>query len=65
MGLSGVSPMSLLLILGIIMVLFGTSRLKTIGQDLGTAIREFKKALNDESSNKPKSLNAENTSQKS
>ncbi|CAM3079523.1 TatA protein(twin arginine translocation) [Legionella steigerwaltii] len=48
MGLSGISPLSLLLILVIIIALFGTSKLKTIGTDLGEAIRNFRKALNEE-----------------
>lgn len=49
MGLSGISPLSLLLILIIIIALFGTSKLKTIGSDLGEAIKNFRKALNDDS----------------
>ncbi len=47
MGLSGISPLSLLLILAIIIALFGTSKLKTIGTDLGEAIKNFRRALND------------------
>ncbi|MGL5742653.1 MAG: twin-arginine translocase TatA/TatE family subunit [Legionella sp.] len=48
MGLSGISPLSLLLILIIIIALFGTSKLKTIGTDLGEAIRNFRKSLNED-----------------
>jgi sec-independent protein translocase protein TatA len=48
MGLSGISPLSLLLILVIIIALFGTAKLKTIGTDLGEAIKNFRKALNEE-----------------
>lgn len=48
MGLSGVSPLSLLLILAIVITLFGTSKLKTLGSDLGEAIKNFKQALNDD-----------------
>ena len=51
MGLSGISPLSLLLILIIVVALFGTSKLKTIGTDLGEAIKNFRKALNDEPGN--------------
>ena len=54
MGLSSIRPLSLLLILAIIIVLFGTSKLKTIGTDLGEAIRNFRKALNDEQPQTPK-----------
>ncbi|KGP64028.1 preprotein translocase subunit TatA [Legionella norrlandica] len=49
MGLSGISPLSLLLILVIIIALFGTSKLKTIGSDLGEAIKNFRKAMNSDS----------------
>ena len=48
MGLSGISPLSLLLILIIIVTLFGTSKLKTIGSELGGAIKNFRRALNDD-----------------
>jgi sec-independent protein translocase protein TatA len=54
MGLSGISPLSLLLILAIIIALFGTSKLKTIGSDLGHAIKNFRKAMNDDHFNDPK-----------
>ncbi len=48
MGLSGISPLSLLLILIIIITLFGTSKLKSLGTDLGEAIKNFRRALNDD-----------------
>lgn len=48
MGLSGISPMSLLLILLIIIALFGTHKLKNLGTDLGHAIKNFRQALNDD-----------------
>ena len=48
MGLSGISPMSLLLILLIILALFGTKKLKTIGTDLGHALKHFRQALKDD-----------------
>ena len=47
MGLSGISPMSLLLILLIVLALFGTSKLKSIGNDLGQAIKSFRKAMDE------------------
>lgn len=46
--LNSVSPGSLLLTFLVVMVLFGTKKLKTIGEDLGTAVRSFRKALNGE-----------------
>lgn len=47
MGFSGISPLSLLLILLIVVALFGTSKLKSLGSDLGTAIKNFRRAMND------------------
>ena len=51
MGLSGISPISLLLILLIVVALFGTKRIKHLGSDLGEAIKNFKHAVNDEKDN--------------
>ena len=47
MGFGGISIWSLLLILLIVVLLFGTKRLKNIGGDLGGAIKNFKKAVNE------------------
>ena len=46
MGISGIGMMELLVILVIVMLLFGTKRLKTIGSDLGSAIKGFRSAMN-------------------
>lgn len=53
MGLSGISPMSLLLILLIVLVLFGSNKLKNIGNDLGIAIKNFRRALQSDDDTKP------------
>lgn len=45
MGLGGISPWSLLLILVIILLLFGTKRLRNMGSDLGETFKNFKKAM--------------------
>ena len=42
--LSGLSPWSILLILIIVVVLFGTKKLRNVGADLGSAIKSFKKS---------------------
>lgn len=53
----------LIIILLLVLVIFGTSKLRTIGADLGAAVRGFKKAVNDgehEQENPPaKQLDAE------
>ncbi len=38
----------LLLIAFIVLILFGTKKLRNIGGDLGSALRDFKKALHEE-----------------
>lgn len=48
MGLSGISIPSLLIILVIVLLLFGTKRLRSLGGDLGGAIKGFKKAVSDD-----------------
>ena len=54
MGLSGISPLSLILILLIVIVLFGSSKLKNIGEDLGKAVKSFRSAMNeDETAKEP------------
>ncbi len=48
MGFGGISIWSLLLILAIVILLFGTKKLRNVGADLGGAIRSFKKSVKDE-----------------
>ena len=48
MGLSGVSIWSLLLILLIVALLFGTKRLRTLGRDLGAGVKSFKQGMHDD-----------------
>ncbi len=48
MGLSGISPASLVLILLIVVALFGANKIKTMGADLGEAIKNFKRALHED-----------------
>lgn len=52
MGLDGISFGSLLLIFGISSILFGTKKLRSLGEDLGAAIKGFKKGLNGETEHK-------------
>lgn len=49
MGLGGISIWQLLIILVIVVLLFGTKKLKGLGSDLGDAVKGFKKAINDDS----------------
>ncbi|GGE42583.1 hypothetical protein GCM10007421_15910 [Halopseudomonas oceani] len=47
MGVGGISIGSLLIVLVIVMLLFGTKRLRNIGSDLGGALSGFRKAVRD------------------
>ncbi|MEY6431773.1 Sec-independent protein translocase subunit TatA [Thioalkalicoccus limnaeus] len=47
MGVGGISIWQLLIILLIVLLLFGTKRLKNIGTDLGNAVKGFRGALSD------------------
>jgi sec-independent protein translocase protein TatA len=42
-----IGPMQLLLILLIVILIFGTKKLRNLGQDLGGAVRGFKDGLKD------------------
>ncbi len=44
----GISIWQLLIILVIVMLLFGTKRLRGLGSDLGSALKGFRKGLGDE-----------------
>ena len=46
----GISIWQLLIVLAIVLLLFGTKRLRNLGGDLGGAIKGFKKAMNTEES---------------
>lgn len=50
MGISGVSLGSLLIILVIVVLLFGTKKLRSMGGDLGAALNEFRKGYKEEDS---------------
>ena len=48
----GISIWQLVIILVIVLVLFGAKRLRNVGSDLGSAVKGFKSAMNDEESKK-------------
>ncbi|MDN3516713.1 twin-arginine translocase TatA/TatE family subunit [Aquisalimonas lutea] len=47
MGIGGISVGSLLVILLIVLLLFGTKKLRNVGTDLGSAIKGFRGAMKD------------------
>lgn len=48
MGFGGISIWQLLIILLIVVLLFGTKKLRNIGSDLGGAIKTFRKSMKEE-----------------
>ncbi len=60
MGLGGISIWQLLIILVIVFMLFGTKRLRSLGGDLGSAIKGFKKAVSDDENAKVDDKSQEN-----
>lgn len=47
MGFGGIGIWQLLIVLVIIILLFGTKKLRSLGGDLGSAIKNFKQSVND------------------
>ena len=54
MGFGGISIWQLLIILVIVLLLFGTKRLRNLGTDLGNAIKGFRGAMSDGEQGKDK-----------
>jgi sec-independent protein translocase protein TatA len=52
MGLGGIGIWQLLIILLIVVMLFGTKKLRNLGSDLGGALKGFKTAIKDDDSAK-------------
>lgn len=54
MGIGGISIWQLLIIALIIVLLFGTKKLRTLGADLGSALKGFKQAVKDDDKDEDK-----------
>ena len=52
MGVGGIGIWQLLIILLIVFMLFGTKKLRSLGSDLGGALKGFKSAMADEDAEK-------------
>ena len=48
MGLGGISMWQLLILLLIVVLVFGTKRLRNMGSDLGAAVKGFRKGMEEE-----------------
>jgi sec-independent protein translocase protein TatA len=49
----GIGWRELVIVLVIVLLIFGTKRLKNVGSDLGEAVRGFKKGMNGDGSDAP------------
>ncbi|RUR27633.1 Sec-independent protein translocase subunit TatA [Vreelandella nanhaiensis] len=56
--LGGISIWQLLIVLGIIILIFGTKKLRNVGSDLGGAVKGFKNAVHEEDKDDAKQDNA-------
>lgn len=54
--LSRLGPWEILLVLIVVLFVFGVSKLPDAGKSIGRAIHEFKKSLQDDSSEKEKTI---------
>jgi len=62
--MGGISIWQLLIVAVIVILLFGTKKLRNLGGDLGSAIKGFKGAMSDDSAKKEEDV-AENLADKS
>lgn len=44
----GLSPAQMIILLVVVLLVFGTKKLRNAGSDLGAAVKGFKKAMSDE-----------------
>ena len=49
MGVGGISIWQLLIVLAIVIMIFGTKKLKSLGSDLGSAVKGFRQTVTDKS----------------
>lgn len=57
--LSNIGPFQLLIVLVIVLAIFGTKRLKTLGSDLGSAVKGFRSAVSDADKEPAEQIGAE------
>lgn len=56
MGVGGISIWQLLIVLLIVILLFGTKKLRNIGSDVGGAIKTFRKSMKEDEAEADKQL---------
>jgi sec-independent protein translocase protein TatA len=65
MGIGGISLWQLLILLLIVVLVFGTKRLRNMGSDLGAAVKGFRKGMDEakEETLEPDQITAEKSSE--
>ncbi|MCB1844896.1 MAG: Sec-independent protein translocase subunit TatA [Halioglobus sp.] len=51
--LSNIGPVQLLIVLVIVLAIFGTKRLRSLGSDLGSAVKGFRSAMSEADKDEP------------
>lgn len=64
MGFGGISIWQLLIVLGIVVLIFGTKKFRSLGSDLGSAVKGFKSAMKDGEKDSDKEAEADNLQKK-
>ena len=59
MGIGGISMWQLLILLLIVVMVFGTKKLRNMGSDLGAAVKGFRKGMEDGKGDKTEQLEAD------
>lgn len=50
--IGNIGPVQLLIVLLIVLLIFGTKRIRSLGSDLGGAIKEFRKGMSEDGTSK-------------
>ncbi len=59
MGIGNISMTQLLILLVIVVLVFGTKKLRNMGSDLGQAVKGFRKGMEDDKGNATEQLEAD------
>ena len=59
--LSNIGPVQLLIVLVIVLAIFGTKRLRSLGSDLGSAVKGFRSAMTDADKEEPNEQLSDNS----
>lgn len=59
MGIGGISVWQLLILLLIVVMVFGTKKLRNMGSDLGAAVKGFRKGMDDGKNDQAEQLEAD------